>query len=105
MRSLHARGTLTPGPRLQPRARALRGRDGLWRCLGFTFNVVWGAGGVRDEVGDAEYARAFDALLMPLARAFDPPLVFVSAAFDSAAGDEMVLRITHFLFLDVQCIA
>ena len=92
-------------PRLQPRARALRGRDGLWRCLGFTFNVVWGAGGVRDELGDAEYARAFDTLPMPLACAFDPPLVFVSAAFDSAAGDEMVLRITHFLFLDVQCIA
>ena len=60
---------------------------------------------MRDEVGDAEYALVFDALLMPLAHAFDPPLVFVSAAFDSAAGDEMVLRITHFLFLDVQCIA
>jgi acetoin utilization deacetylase AcuC-like enzyme len=31
---------------------------------------------------------------MPLARAFDPQLVFVSAGFDSAAGDEMGYGLT-----------
>ena len=63
---------------------------------GYTANVAWGrpGGAVGEEVGDAEYAHAFDALLLPLARAFDPQLVLVSAGFDSAAGDEMGFGVT-----------
>jgi len=69
---------------------------GVGAGQGFTANVAWGrpGGDVGGEVGDAEYAHAFDALLLPLARAFDPTLVIVSAGFDSAAGDEMGYGLT-----------
>ena len=50
--------------------------------LGFTVNVPWPAG-----MGDADYAAAFDRLLLPVARRFEPDLVLVSAGFDAAAGD------------------
>lgn len=51
---------------------------------GFTINVAWSEEGA----GDAEYAHAWEKLLMPVAREFAPELVLVSAGFDSAAGDE-----------------
>jgi len=47
--------------------------------------VGWNGGGA----GDADYAAAFDLLLLPLYRAFDPDLIVVSAGFDSARGDPL----------------
>jgi len=51
---------------------------------GFSVNCPWSQAGY----GDAEYALLWERLLMPIAREFNPQLVFVSAGFDSAAGDE-----------------
>ncbi len=51
-------------------------------ALGRTINVPWPAG-----CGDAEYLKAFDRVLLPVARVFEPDLVLVSAGFDAAAGD------------------
>jgi acetoin utilization deacetylase AcuC-like enzyme len=50
--------------------------------LGFTVNVPWPAG-----MGDADFAAAFDRLLLPVAERFAPQLVLVSAGYDAAAGD------------------
>ncbi len=52
------------------------------RAGGHTVNVPWPGG-----MGDAEYAAAFDRVLMPIAQAFRPDLVLVSSGFDAAAGD------------------
>jgi len=90
--SLHARDAY-PWPSRPVQAHCAHAM-GSGAGLGFTVNVAWGPGDVGGVVGDAEYAHAFDALLMPLARAFDPQLVFVSAGFDSAAGDEMGYGLT-----------
>lgn len=40
-------------------------------------------------MGDAEYALAFDELIMPVASAFGPDIVLVSAGFDGARGDPL----------------
>ena len=40
-------------------------------------------------MGDAEYAYAWDHLLLPLVRAWRPQAVLVSAGFDAAAGDPL----------------
>jgi histone deacetylase 6 len=53
--------------------------------VGYSANVAWRTAGL----GDAEYAAAFEALVMPLARAFAPELVLVCAGFDAAAGDPL----------------
>jgi len=90
--SLHARDAY-PWPARPAEAHSARAvGEGAGR--GFTVNVAWGPGDVGHLVGDAEYAHAFDALLLPIARAFDPQLVLVSAGFDSAAGDEMGYGLT-----------
>jgi len=52
---------------------------------GLTVNLPW----QHEGMGDAEYAAAFDALVMPIATQFDPQLVIVSAGFDAAAGDKV----------------
>jgi histone deacetylase 6 len=51
---------------------------------GFTVNVPLPAG-----CGDAEYAAAFERILLPIARQFAPELVLVSAGFDAADGDPL----------------
>lgn len=52
---------------------------------GYTVNLPWR----HEGMGDAEYAAAFDAVVMPIARCYDPQLVIVSAGFDAAAGDKV----------------
>ena len=37
-------------------------------------------------MGDVEYVRAFNGVVMPIARAYDPQIVLVSAGFDAADG-------------------
>jgi len=54
------------------------------KARGRTVNVPWHAG-----CGDAEYAAAFDRVLLPIARRFEPDLVLVSAGFDAAEGDPL----------------
>jgi len=58
------------------------GEAGGGEGLGFTVNVPWPAG-----MGDADFAAAFDRLLLPVAERFAPQLVLVSAGYDAAAGD------------------
>ena len=58
---------------------------GNGRGTGFTVNVPWR----HEGMGDAEYAAAFEALVMPIATQFDPQLVIVSAGFDAASGDKV----------------
>jgi hypothetical protein len=38
-------------------------------------------------LGDADYAAAFDLVIMPVLREFAPQLVLISAGFDAALGD------------------
>jgi len=52
---------------------------------GFSLNIPWSSSGY----GDAEYAAAFERLLMPVAREFAPELVLVAAGFDAAARDPL----------------
>ena len=52
---------------------------------GFSLNIPWSSAGY----GDAEYAAAFERLLMPVAREFAPDLVLVAAGFDAAARDPL----------------
>ncbi|MGE5278970.1 MAG: histone deacetylase [Acidobacteriota bacterium] len=54
------------------------------KARGRTINVPWHGG-----CGDAEYAAAFDRVLLPIARRFEPDLVLVSAGFDAAEGDPL----------------
>jgi histone deacetylase 6 len=63
---------------------------GLWNVaagpsLGKNVNIPWHAQGM----GDGEYTRAFNQIVMPIAREFDPDLVIVAAGFDAAEGDEI----------------
>jgi acetoin utilization deacetylase AcuC-like enzyme len=51
---------------------------------GYTLNVPLPAGS-----GDAEYARAFEEILMPAALRFDPDIVLVSAGFDAHIDDPL----------------
>ena len=57
---------------------------------GFSVNCAWEQSGY----GDCEYMCMMDHLIMPIATEFAPQLVFVSAGFDSAAGDEEGYRVT-----------
>ncbi|KAL3899396.1 MAG: hypothetical protein SGPRY_012646, partial [Prymnesium sp.] len=50
---------------------------------GFTVNVAW----PEPAMGNAEYAYAFERVVLPLTRAWRPQMVLVSAGFDAAAGD------------------
>jgi len=58
---------------------------GVQGAKGTTLNVAWPRGGM----GDAEYAAAFDLVVMPAAKAFNPDLVIIAAGFDAAAGDPL----------------
>jgi acetoin utilization deacetylase AcuC-like enzyme len=58
---------------------------------GATINVGLPAGG-----GDAEYAAAFDDVIVPALRRFKPDLVLVSAGFDPFEDDPLAgMRVTH----------
>ncbi len=50
---------------------------------GRTLNVPWMQAGL----GDADYAAAFDLIIMPVLREFAPQLILISAGFDAALGD------------------
>ena len=67
-----------------PRDGRCRG-GGVGEGRGFTVNVPWR----HEGMGDAEYAAAFEALVMPVATQFNPELVIVSAGFDAASGDRV----------------
>jgi acetoin utilization deacetylase AcuC-like enzyme len=58
---------------------------GVGKGRGYNVNIGWSQGGM----GDADYATAFDQVIMPVARQFSPDLVIVSAGFDAAAGDPL----------------
>ncbi|MBI3931945.1 MAG: histone deacetylase [Acidobacteria bacterium] len=51
---------------------------------GFTVNLPLPGG-----LGDAEYARLYRTLVLPVVRAFDPELLLVSAGFDPHADDPL----------------
>lgn len=67
------------------RAAASPAVVGTGRGAGYNVNVAWEQGGM----GDAEYAHAWDALLLPLVRRWRPQVVLVSAGFDAARGDPL----------------
>lgn len=50
---------------------------------GRTVNVPWMQAGL----GDADYAAAFELVVMPILREFCPSLLIISAGFDAAVGD------------------
>ena len=50
---------------------------------GYTLNVPWMQAGL----GDADYAAAFQLIVLPVLKAFDPHLLLISAGFDAALGD------------------
>jgi hypothetical protein len=58
---------------------------GTGRGAGYNINIPWDGSGA----GDAEYAAAFDDVIMPVAHAYAPDLVLVSAGFDAARGDPL----------------
>ncbi len=51
---------------------------------GYTVNVPLSGG-----LGDAQYARIFNEILVPVARQYQPELILVSAGFDIAMGDPL----------------
>ena len=55
---------------------------GSGKGVGFTLNVPFPAG-----CGDAEYRKAFEEKLKPVAAVFQPDFVLISAGFDAAQGD------------------
>lgn len=57
---------------------------GTAKGAGRTLNVPFPAG-----FGDQEFARAFDELILPMARAFGPDFVLVSAGFDCDHRDPL----------------
>ncbi|HWB74792.1 MAG TPA: histone deacetylase [Nannocystaceae bacterium] len=57
---------------------------GAGKGLGFTVNVPMQAG-----AGDADYALAFQRVLVPIAEAYKPDLVLVSAGFDAHRDDPL----------------
>jgi acetoin utilization deacetylase AcuC-like enzyme len=57
---------------------------GLGAAAGRTVNLPFPAG-----FGDAEFARAFDEVILPIARQFAPDFVLVSAGFDCDGRDPL----------------
>ena len=57
---------------------------GLGAAAGRTLNLPFPAG-----FGDAEFARAFDEVIIPIARQFAPDFVLVSAGFDCDGRDPL----------------
>lgn len=58
---------------------------GSGRGEGFNVNVPWN----RRAMGNAEYAMAFQKIVLPIAQEYQPELVLVSAGFDAAIGDPL----------------
>eukprot|EP00302_Diacronema_sp_CCMP2436_P045603 CAMPEP_0180062856 /NCGR_PEP_ID=MMETSP0985-20121206/7329_1 /TAXON_ID=483367 /ORGANISM="non described non described, Strain CCMP 2436" /LENGTH=432 /DNA_ID=CAMNT_0021993035 /DNA_START=266 /DNA_END=1560 /DNA_ORIENTATION=+ len=52
---------------------------------GFTLNVPWR----RTGMGNEQYKRAFEEVIMPVAQQFEPQLVLVSAGYDASHGDPL----------------
>ena len=52
---------------------------------GFNINVPFNG----RKMGDAEYAMAFQSVVLPVAQEFRPELVLVAAGFDAARGDPL----------------
>ena len=50
---------------------------------GATLNVPW----IQAGLGDADYAAAFELVVLPVLREFGADLVLISAGFDAARGD------------------
>ena len=81
--SVHRRGhNIFP---FKGRAAAAPTAVGTGRGAGFNVNVAWETPGMTD----AEYAHAWDRVLLPLIRAWRPEAVLVSAGFDAAQGDPL----------------
>lgn len=88
--SLHVYGELGefyPGP---PPPGSGLADGGIKSCgtgpgLGRNVNIPW----PKQGMGNAEYMRAFQKIVMPIAQEFDPDLVMISAGFDAADGDEL----------------
>lgn len=51
--------------------------------LGKNINIPWKT----HNMGDGDYAYAFQQIVMPIAQEFDPDFVIVAAGFDAAEGD------------------
>jgi len=66
---------------------------GVGAGAGFSANVPWNVNGGKMQgfsaPGDAEFALAWERVLLPMAKDFQPDLVLVSAGFDSALGDPL----------------
>lgn len=58
---------------------------GIGAGKGFTVNVGWNDRGM----GDKEYRKAFEQILLPIALEYQPQLILVSAGFDAARGDPL----------------
>ena len=52
---------------------------------GFNVNIPWNT----DKMGNSEYKKAFDDVVLPIAQQYNPQLVLVSAGFDARDGDEL----------------
>jgi acetoin utilization deacetylase AcuC-like enzyme len=58
---------------------------------GFTVNLPLPSG-----MGDAEYARVYRDIVLPIGESFDPELLIVSAGFDAFGGDPLAgMRLTR----------
>ncbi|HEY6394210.1 MAG TPA: histone deacetylase [Candidatus Binataceae bacterium] len=58
---------------------------------GFTVNAPMSA-----EMGDAEYIRAFDELILPIGRKFNPEFILISSGFDCHYRDPLAsMRVTE----------
>lgn len=58
---------------------------------GYTVNIPFPGG-----QGDAEYANAFNTIVLPIAYQFQPELILVSAGFDGAMEDAIsIMYLTH----------
>ncbi|MEA1958508.1 MAG: histone deacetylase [Chloroflexota bacterium] len=60
------------------------GETGSGDGIGYTVNIPLPAG-----CGDAEYIRAFEEVLVPVARRFKPQLILVSAGYDAHRADNI----------------
>lgn len=56
---------------------------GVGDGAGTNLNICWGKGGM----GNAEYARAFHDIVLPLLLTFKPALIIVACGLDAAKGD------------------
>jgi len=60
-------------------------KTGFGKGAGFNVNIAWNEGGA----GDAEYAAAFELVILPIAVEYAPELIIISSGFDSACGDPL----------------